>query len=246
MSNSPRAWSLRIHLKTAPTPALYDVRGRLLNELRGLADVERFRIRDEDISVIYDGPCELHVGVEYISYTSYLTADIEGPMEPAMAVVARLLDPNVTSLVISFQHLSEVVDPPPRAAQVSSQRLLGSLAERTGIFDYAALVDGQDPTTGRAYQAEFGVISAEEAPFRLTRFAGRMQAGEPSNVVETLMAMEFPETAIFVDSRWTLSQGITLHSPFELQSLVREIEQAADRLAASVTDVVVPSKVKQG
>jgi hypothetical protein len=245
MSVPSGVWSRSVRLVTTPTPLLYDVRGRLLNELRGLASVERFRVRDDDIAVVFEGPREVHVGMESILCSSYVPDDDPRWIVRPLDVIERAIEPKVTSLVASFQHLIEVEGPTESLTEQSAKLAMGSIAESIGVYDYANLVDGIDRETGLAYQAEFGIINADEAPFRLARFAGRAQ-GETSSSMDLIVAMDFPEAAVFVDSRWSVESEFAPGDHSALVSSVHIFEMAADRLAEQISETVTPTKVRQG
>lgn len=242
MSVPSGVWSRSVRLETASTPLLYDVRGRLLNALRVAGPAERFRVREGDIAVVYEGPSEMHVSTEAISFLSYEPAATLEPMLNLLEIIEEAVSPRLRTLVGSFQHLVEIPHPPKFATAESARLAMGELAERVGVTDYANLVDGVDRESGLVYQAEFGVINADEAPFRLARFAGRTQA-EPAASMDLIMEMTFPKSAVFVDSRWEEEElKFSLADRSELVSSLHAFEAAADRLASQISEIVTPSK----
>jgi hypothetical protein len=90
-----------------------------------------------------------------------------------------------------------------KAIELAYGRLLGDLnSSADGCFgDWAVLVDlnfDDFPSTG---QVEFGLITADEAPRRLSRKAGRMGGASGQSDQALWRGMEFPAVAFFADGR---------------------------------------------
>lgn len=239
-------WSATLRLRTLPMPQLYDVRGRLIAELREIAPTERFRVRDDDVSVVFEGPREVFVGGNGITVVSFVDED-DSFRDGVLECMHRLLAPDVHSFTAGFQHIMGFERLPAglREAVESGHALIGDLASRLGLTDYALLVDGVEQVSGREYQVEFGIIDAEEAPMRLARFAGRLSGFRP-NVLEGLVTQEYPDVAVFVDSTWPCMDTVTLQNVAELSSVISILEGAANRLALTIAATAEPNEKARG
>ncbi|MBM4487543.1 hypothetical protein GS471_05330 [Rhodococcus hoagii] len=130
---------------------------------------------------------------------------------------------------MAFQHMVPWAPGEADEAFRQGARAMVPDADELGAVDFALLLDGVKGNWH--YQAEAGVIRAEDAPLRLARQVGRSNAFTPDTwVLRRLDEVSFPEVSTFVDSSW--------HLPGKLPVLFEEAEDLALRVETLATEVV--------
>lgn len=166
--------------------------------------------------------------------------------ETVASVVTAALDalaPRVTTFVVHLQHVGDVghLGSYDDARRVASRRLFGDLAGKLGQTDFAVLLDATNE--GVEYQTEFGIISREEAPVRLTRFLSRVQGGRGESDPRMTLgqglydpAPEFPQVGLYVESRW--QQAGATPSDHLVEWVLTELGRGEVRAAALVEQLL--------
>lgn len=123
-----------------------------------------------------------------------------------LAEVERVLTPSFFAANVQLQYLVPMDAPFPAAAAGATRSWL-SPALPGALRDCAILVDGGDDGVGGTYQAEFGIVPAEDAAARLFRRVGRMQGSRTKTVfgshgLRRRRQGEHPEVGLFCDLSW--------------------------------------------
>lgn len=106
-------------------------------------------------------------------------------------------------------------------------------ANKLGATDFALLFDGQMGESWM-YQAEAGVIDADEAPARFARRIGRSDSSRPDSwMLGALEQIEVAEVATFVDSAWWLSKKVPILFE-EAEELLRQAESLASDVVGTL------------
>lgn len=177
-----------------PRYELLDRRGAVLEALSDLGDIAGFRPSPDAVHVDFAGG--LHLGVDLGGITGVSPSssphDVYRPHVEAVAVV---LGASRAAVRVALQHLVpwEGVEDPQEAQALAALRTAG-LASAT---DCAVLVDG---AVGEwTYNAEFGVVGADEVRDRLARLRGRAPGPKINTGLDDLRP---PPVSTFVDSHW--------------------------------------------
>lgn len=202
--SAPR--STVVEISWRPCLAFYEQGVPLLRLFEDAGLLRRFRVGDDAVEAhLRDGTRML------ISVTGMTLIATRPEMSIHQACgwidqVAQVLQPSdirVGFFIASLRELDLDLTYPEACARASAAWMPGPAAA-LGIYDSAPLVDGVSPRFELPYQAEFGVVSAEEATARLSRALGN-RIGAPSVPVGP-DDDEYPPLGVFVDAAW-LPQG---------------------------------------
>ncbi len=204
-----------------PRYALLDQRGSLLELLDEDDKVDAYATAEGSVDVRMRGGIALHVNtLGAWAYELVVPSDRRGRsmIDLVQAVGERLGVTDVT-VTAAFQHLVpwDGETDESRASRTATASILGD----PEWYDFALLVDGFSRSMW-SYQAEFGVLSAADAPARLARRIGRMSDTAAPPLEEEIVSGDYPAVATFVDSTWRRPQEHTLVDVDEVLSVVEE------------------------
>lgn len=191
-----------IELRWRPSLEFYEQGVALLRHLEDAGDLRGFRVTQHDVEARLRDGSELQVSVVGLSYRL-----IQVPVDPVSATallqrVIRAMQPTETEVTFYLQHLIPLdwdVDYEEACARATSA-WMPRLATSAGIVDSAPLVDGFSSRHRLRYQAEFGVVDAEQAPARLERSLGN-RIGGPA-LTGSADGVAYPALGLFLDSSW--------------------------------------------
>lgn len=204
---NPTPWSQGIVLRWAPSVAFLENRFTILRRLGDVGMVRQFLVDDDQsIAMRVSKSRALRVAVDHLSFEDAL-GDF-GDDEPSRLVLQLVLDhvhPGMRSVQWSLQYLValETSDSAAEACRNAARAIHGDLGDALGLTDFASLVDGTVEGLG-AYKMEFGVLTADEAPLRLSRLIGRSIVAPVDRELglEVNSRRGFPSVALFVDLAW--------------------------------------------
>lgn len=199
--SAPR--SAVVDLSWRPCLAFYEHGVEILRHLEDDGILRQFRVNKDDVDARLADGTYLRVGVvgmDYIAPLGPLPADESARIT---GHVVRALKPDDVELVISLAHLEGLAwdlnyD---EACRQATAAWLPGLATDAAVHDSAPLVDGVSRRHGLRFQAEFGIVDAEQAPHRLSRMLGN-RIDAPTMPLREQAAREVPPLAVFVDSSW--------------------------------------------
>ena len=116
--------------------------------------------------------------------------------------------------------------------------LLGRFVASTGLTDFALLFDGHDKKADVNYQAEFGVVSADEAPLRLGRYLGRISGRRESPLIGHLMEQHYSDVSLFCDSTWHPELPDTVDFSTHALLTARHISECANSMVGAICRAV--------
>jgi hypothetical protein len=241
-------WSHGIELRWRPCLAFYEQRFVVLQLLEQRRLIRQFKVDEDAVHVRFRGSANMTLSVVDLRLD-----DARGMLDQALVqsvyeIVLAQLSPEARALVLRFQHIVPLdwdlghQDARGRA----SQAVFGTMASDLRVTDFAVLIDGRARQEEAVYQAEFGVISQEEAPLRLSRLAGRMGEGTHPEI-EAAVTRQYPPLAVFIDSRWDYSGSRQHHAQATswAWSLSTTLSEEAAELAASVHRQITASATQQ-
>lgn len=194
--------STLIDLRWRPSLDFYEQGVALLRQLEDAGELRSFRVAQHDVGArLLDGS-ELQVSVVGASYRL-----LAGPVDTAATCgllrrVLEAMQPADLEAVFYLQHLIPLdweTTYEEACAKVTAA-WLPQLATSAGIVDSAPLVDGLSPQHHLRFQAEFGVVDAEQAPARLDRSLGNRIGGPALPAAGE--GVTYPPLALFSDSSW--------------------------------------------
>ncbi len=206
-----------------PRYELLDRRGAVLEALGSLGEIEGFRPSHDAVHVDFIGG--LHLGVELGGITGISpTSASHDVYRPHVEAVAAVLGASGAAIRVALQHLVpwEDVDDPEVAQALASQSVTGL----DSTTDCAVLIDGA--VDNWTYNAEFGVVGADEVHDRLARRRGRAPGPKIDAKLDDLRP---PPVSTFVDSHWK-AKG--LHDV--MQGGTWELVSLSDELSAALVD----------
>ncbi len=241
MIGSARAVTSAVSLRWRPTLAVHEARIALLRSLETSKRLRAFQLEVETARARVDTSAEIYI------YPDRLTvADADGlPKRDLLSFlfeqVIELVRPDITRVTARFQHLVPVAHEYDEARAQAVSGLFGS-AGRIHVTDFAVLIDGKQASNPSVvYQAEFGIITREDAPLRLSQAMARVSGGgehgfDPDHWDDLT---RFPHVALYVDSYWhedrkTPKQDVLAWALRRPELYAREadtlVRQLADRL----------------
>jgi hypothetical protein len=195
--SAPR--STVVDITWRPCLAFYEQGVPLLRRFEDAGLLRRFRVADHVVEAQLRDGTRMTVGV------TGMTLAGPGPELPThqacgwiheVAAAVRPSDISVAFFIQCLRALDLELTYPAACRRASAAWMPGPAA--LGVYDSAPLVDGV-ASSGLRYQAEFGIIDAEEAPARLSRSLGNRIGGPP---MDLLSHEEYPPLAVFLDSSW--------------------------------------------
>jgi hypothetical protein len=183
--------------------------------------------------------CEVQLDLMHMHLFSLDKPDA-GDLVGVMMSLVRLLSAEPEAVRFSLQHLvpwTQTKDP-VAACEHAATGLLGPLAPRSQLTDFAALADLKMRERDGRCQVEFGVVGADEASLRFGRLIGRAVGPRPIGLTEVIVARDYPPVATFLDSNWIIGEEPPQVADLGqwVKSLLGEVEKEAAGLAATVHD----------
>jgi hypothetical protein len=224
--SAPR--STVVDITWRPCLAFYEQGVPLLRRFEDAGLLRRFRVAEHVVEAQLRDGTRMAVGVTGMS----VVGGRELPIHQAcswiheVAAAVRPSDISVTFFIQCLRALDLELTYPAACRRASAAWMPGPA--ELGIYDSAPLVDGLAPS-GLRYQAEFGVIDAEEAPARLSRSLGN-RIGGPG--LDPLPDDDYPPLAVFVDSSW-FPQG----APADADNLAQWVLPVLDQATAETQDL---------
>jgi len=159
-----------------------------------------FKVTDDEVGVQWDdGAFEATISAD--GGRAVAAAPDASPILDLIASAMQLVQPDrYTKVFASMQYVvplkGEYLD---RRRKVGSN-LLAVLAADLGLTDFAMLVDADTDQFLR--QMEFGIVSADEIPTRLSRELGRMSSSGRMVPKRHWEKRKLPPVALFIDTNW--------------------------------------------
>jgi hypothetical protein len=229
-------WSQSFELRWRPCLDFYEHRVALLQSLKDRKLLRQFRVGDNQVSARLGGSRTLEISVEGMSLLDAL-----GPIQDEEGLrllmdVVNTLHPSVTRATSWCSHLLSIdweLDY-EAACRRASSAVFGQLAEDASFTDFAILVDGLRDDL--QFQAEFGVVSADEAPMRIARIIGNRIGGPEGHFVDAMFGRPYPSLGLFMDSQWTTLEGVPSWEdlPYWVVELGRRSENSATEVLTHV------------
>ncbi len=205
MIGSGRVATSAVSLRWRPTLAVYERRIALLRSLETGKRLRAFQIETETARARVDASAEISIHPDRLT-----VADADGPPKRDLLrflfeQVFELVRPDITQVTARFQHLVPVTHEYDEARAQAVTGLFGASANPLRVTDFAVLIDGKGSSAASlVYQAEFGVITRQEAPLRLSQAMTRVSGdgGHGFDPEQWDDLEKFPAVALYVDSSW--------------------------------------------
>jgi hypothetical protein len=198
-------WTQGLSISWRPELSFYEKRVDLLKAFEEQGVLKAFRVEESSVDAQLFGSRDRLTVKQNGLDLRLLALDAEqGRALEALDIALDSIRPRSPwRLSYSSQYVMGLDLDFEKAVQLAYGRLLGDLnGSADGSFgDWAVLIDlnlGDFPSTG---QIEFGLITADEAPARLSRNAGRMGGASGRSDQEPWRNTEFPAVALFADGR---------------------------------------------
>lgn len=227
--SAPR--STVVDITWRPCLAFYEQGVPLLRRFEDAGLLRRFRVAEHVVEAQLRDETRLVVGVAGMTL---LATRPELPIHQACGwidEIAQAMQPTGLGAMIFIQCLRELdldLTYAEACARATAAWMPGPAAA-LGIYDSAPLVDGLSRRFELPYQAEFGVISADDAPARLSRQLGNRIGGPPLHIDPD---EEYPPVSVFVDSSW-FPQG----APADADNLARWVLPVLDQATIETQDL---------
>ncbi len=205
MIGSIKAVTATVSVHWRATPAAYTARVPLLRALEGGKRLRAFTLEEETARARIDRSTEV------ILYPNKLVVtEADGLPDRAMLTflfeqLTEQFQPDITQVAARFQHLVPVPRDYDEARRVAAAKMFGPFPQM-GVTDFAVLLDGVRSGSSKApltYKAEFGVVTAQEAPLRLSQAMGRVRGLDHEGFdPDQWNAEDLPPVALYVDSSW--------------------------------------------
>lgn len=192
-----------VDLRWRPCLAFYEHAVEILRHLEDDRLLRQFRVDEHKVEARLADGTHLRIGVVGMAYTAPLGALPADESARITGHVVHALKPADVELVIFLAHL-ERLDwnlTYEEACKQATTAWLPNLSADIGVFDSAPLVDGTSGRHSLRYQAEFGIVDKDQAPYRLSRMLGNRIEG-PLLPPREQEARDLPPLAVFVDSSW--------------------------------------------
>jgi hypothetical protein len=228
-------WGLTVHWRAGLD--YYEARFRLVRELLTMSESGSWRRGDEESVLVrlFGGAMEVIAGPESLT-VSAVNPD-EGPTEAIVDTCFRLAAPDrVTGVVTLVQHLVPMQMDYDAARRHASTIFMPTLAATLPPVDFAILYDADTSDWGR--KSEFGVVSTEEIPKRLSRAVGRMQQYGSPRPVAFWKRFTFPSVALFIDSYWQVISPPSDPNPSWVLRTHREMREDCQTQASLIAKLL--------
>lgn len=246
-------WAQSLQLLWLPSFDYLDNRSTLLRFIRDAGGLRQFALEDGAFIARVGRSRAVRVGIDHMIIEDALgSVDQDEATTSLLSQVVETVRPELMGLDWSFQFLAELDGfSDATAACAHAARAIHSpgLAEGLGLTDFAALVDGEVDGLG-VYKMEFGIISDEEAPLRLSRVIGRSltESIDREMVLEANTDRDFPAVAVFVDISWQVRMALPAADPHInswLWALQAGLIHESGRLVQSVYDRVIATNAEE-
>jgi hypothetical protein len=220
-----------VELRWRPCLAYYEQGVALLRSLENAELLRRFRVGDHSVEAQLADGAHASVGVAGMSYREARGAFVAESAERLIDQAVALMRPADVRATFYLQHLRSLEwdCSYEEACARATAAWMPALVADAGVVDSAPLVDGVSMRHRLSYQAEFGVVSADEAPERLSRNLGNRIGGPvlPPGLEDD----EYPRLGMFVDSSW-FPQG----APAAVEDLTGWVLTALDQARQEAWD----------
>jgi hypothetical protein len=194
-------WTQKVKILWRPELSFFEQRSSVLRRIEQTGLLPQFRWTVDDVSVRIGQFENVTVGVD--GATIHIASPRVGP-ERTREVLGRFLDAmtprDVLLRTVQVQSLYEIEDPATEIQAHSGKTLVGDAMPSAIPLDWALLMDGRSNSAPGHFQVEFGVVSRDEAQFRLETAKGRTLGPElpfPPDLEE------LPESAFYLNWDWT-------------------------------------------
>jgi hypothetical protein len=217
-------WTQTASLRWAPELRFYENRAAILRAMEESGLLTAFRMgEDEAGAQIGDRSHEVEFSHRNLEVTvGGRDSDIDRVISAVTIVLEHLRPTNVARPSFTFQHVA----PLTRDYDESRRKGLASLFGSTDLgsvvlSDFANLFDGVAAEPAATVSVEYGVVSRDELPRRLSRQQGR--SARPARRHPPSLPQDFgelPAVALFVDATWSVV------GPIDDDDAVDEFKQA--------------------
>ena len=218
-------WTQRLYVPWDVSVSFYQRRWDVLERFESAGLLHDHRVIDNRIAMrIGDTYHLVSFGDDYFD-ASLLRPDTDASrIRDALTILFEILQPSsLLRASFDFQWLSGLKRSYDDARASSAAGAFGDAG--TTVADWAVNIDGKLDSLSATYRAEFGIVSAVEAPPRLARAMSTFVAAPDPEVPPTIWPPgTLPEVAWFFDSRCRLTERITepsVDALFDLWSRAR-------------------------
>ena len=207
-----------------PRYELLDARGAVIDALAKLSQIRSFSTQDDSLQVDFQDWRFMAIAMtELVVIDADLSPPATGWKEQVQAV-ASVLGAAKARVRVDLQHLLPWADQQdPKAAQRRCSQFVSGMIEST---DFAILLDGEDEKF--QFQAEYGIVSREEIPDRISRRRGRSTG---PRIRAALEEAEFAPVSTFVDSVWKIRRAVDIHQA-DCWKLIGDVDEHAAALVS--------------
>jgi hypothetical protein len=192
-----------VDLRWRPCLAFYEHGVEVLRFLDNAGLLRQFKVEKDHVNARLTTGTDLRVGVLGVTFTApagslpvdavrLIVNHIAQELQPAdleAKIILAYLEPLRWDL--TYEH----------ACMAATAAWLPGVASAAAAYDSATLIDGRSQRYDIRFQAEFGIVDADQIPARLARALGN-RIGGPVMSMADQAGLDVPPLAVFVDSSW--------------------------------------------
>jgi hypothetical protein len=202
------AWTQAVELRWRPELGFFEKRSDILRQLELDGLLEAFQWEADAVTVRLGRFAALRLAVNGVSV---YRGSPQGNNEQVQRALQRCLDLLTPTDVLfagtRFQILEAIQGDPVELQGRTGALVAAELTPDACPTDWALLMDGTSERAESAFQVEFGVVSRNEAEFRIHSYGGQMKINANPALVQPDHE-ELPECAIYLHWYWPVSRRL--------------------------------------
>jgi hypothetical protein len=206
-------WTQTASLQWAPELRYYEHRAGILRMMKEAGLLTAFKVGDSHAGAqLGDDSHEIDFSHrDLVAAVRARDGDVQRVRRAAELVLSELRPMGVGRASFAFQHLHPLEMDYDDARRTGIASLLGTSELGPVVLgDFANLLDGVAADPPCTVDAEYGIVSADEIPRRLSREMGRIRGSgrQPRSPIRKMDVSDLPPVALFIDATWTLTERI--------------------------------------
>ncbi len=246
-------WTQTLDIAWRPELRFYEHGASVLREIQEDSSLSAFRLSDDEAGA--------QLGDEYheIDFSARgLTASLLRPdadmdrVLMGMSIVLKRLQPSrFEAPSIRFMHVRALAKGYDEARQEAIRSLFGSVEFGPAVVgDFANLLDGVTTEPPGSIHVEYGIVSADELPMRLTGLLGQVSPRLPRAAERSVPlprdAEDFPAVALFADMAFQLLDRIPDEDPLaKVTDMWRTCRKTSSQVAETLSSNLFGSGSEQ-
>lgn len=232
-------WTQSALLRWAPELRFYEHRAAILRDMKDAGLLTAFRIGDDEAGAqIGDGQHEVEFSHRHLEVMiGSREGDIDDLLKAVTIVLDQLRPESPARASFTFQHVASLAVDYDEARRSALSSLFGSPDLGPVVLsDFANLVDVVSADPAATATVEYGIVSRDELPTRLSREYGRAMAPTRRRMPRAARdPSKLPAVAFFMEAAWMLADRIADDNPLdEFKETWDACRNASDDLAEAL------------